>query len=706
MPVLLSNHTNFHLDDIQVSPLTLTVQQGQQQVSLQQKPMEVLCYLAAHYPALVTREQLIDAVWDGNIYVGEKALTNAIWQLRQLFSQWGQPDLIMTVRKKGYRLQQAPSYNNTLPANDLTVAGNAMATPALSLRPPRRWPLVVGLALFGIILLVWWQIAQPPPNQLAQITQLQGWAQHPAVTPDGRWLVYSWQQFGHTSDLYLLDLQKPTAPHRQLTFSADDELRPEISANGQQVYFSSRHPEDGRCQIKRLDISTLQESLLAECGRHNDVYLDLSPDQQTLYFNGSRGNKASGLYRLDLQQNLPPQELPCVQHCNQRVRDIAVSPDGQSLAITRRANRLAEEIYSYDLATATERQLTKGHADIRGLSFTANSQQILFSADLHGRNQGYLLDIAQEKVQPMPIDDVSFVSKVTNDGAVFFHRDSSVSQLGYLPLQQPSAIFPLSAGDVSFQTPSFHSSTARLLYLSDESGHTALWTADASMQQKKQLSQMAAVLKYPQWSPSGQQVLMLSRTSDTTSDRLTLLDVATGKLQFVDSGIALHGRPAWAHNDSALLLPSNDAIWWFDLTSGRKHQVSRVAANAIQMIDSSGFYFSKGRGKGLWWQALAAPLTGSEHSPVAPERLLDGEHFSESYPWVADNQHVYFLQPSAHGTELKRYQRDSGALTTLVVLPSEQLDLSTRLALDSTQQRLIVQYAPIPRIDIWRWQLP
>lgn len=110
MPVLLSNEAIFYLSDLKITPLTLMVEQGDVQRPLQQKPMEVLCFLAEQYPALVTREQLIDAVWDGNVYVGEKALTNAIWQLRQLFSQCGQPDLIMTVRKKGYRLQQAPRY--------------------------------------------------------------------------------------------------------------------------------------------------------------------------------------------------------------------------------------------------------------------------------------------------------------------------------------------------------------------------------------------------------------------------------------------------------------------------------------------------------------------------------------------------------------------------------------------------------------------
>lgn len=707
MPVLLSNEAIFYLADLKVTPLTLLIEQGAQQRPLQQKPMEVLCFLAEQYPALVTREQLIDAVWDGNVYVGEKALTNAIWQLRQLFSQCGHAELIMTVRKKGYRLQQAPRYDAAAAASE--PAPTTPVTTALTPRPrtPRQPLWVVAALLLTLAAIATWFLRQPATQPLVQITRLQGWAQHPAVTPDGHWLVYSWQRFGQTSDLYLLDLHTPGAVHRQLTFSPDDELRPHISADARQIYFSSRDPKNGNCQIKRLDVSTLQETVLDTCGRHNDVYFDLSPDQHTLYFNGSRGALKSGLYRLDLTQDgAKPQELPCKQHCEQRVRDIAVAPDQQSLAITRRANRLAEEIYHYDLATAAERQLTQGQSDIRGLSFTPDGQHILYSADVHGKNQSYLLDLTTAISQLVPIDDVSFVSNITHDGQVFFHRDSSAPQLGYIQLQQPSAIFPLSAGDVSFQAPAFHASKQQLLFLSSESGHAELWLSDAAMQQKKPLTQLASVLKYPLWSPAGDTVLLLSRAANTTVDRVTLVDATTGKLRFVETGLQLNGRPAWTHTDEALLLPTSKGIWRFNLRTGDKQLVSTMTANAIQMLDERGFYFSKGRGKGLWWQALTHTTTDGLQAAGPALQVLDGDQFSESYCWVADAQGVYFLHPTANGTAVQHYQFQSRQLDTLVVLPSEQLDLSARLTLDPHAQRLIVQYSPIPRLDIWRWQTP
>lgn len=47
--------------------------------TLQPKLIEVLCYLSEHYSRIIPREELIENIWAGNNYVGEKALTNTVW---------------------------------------------------------------------------------------------------------------------------------------------------------------------------------------------------------------------------------------------------------------------------------------------------------------------------------------------------------------------------------------------------------------------------------------------------------------------------------------------------------------------------------------------------------------------------------------------------------------------------------------------------
>ena len=72
----------FKLGNCQILPLEFSIQfENCEKQSLQPKFIEVLVYLAENYPRIITRDELIEHVWLGNNYVGEKALTNAIWHL-------------------------------------------------------------------------------------------------------------------------------------------------------------------------------------------------------------------------------------------------------------------------------------------------------------------------------------------------------------------------------------------------------------------------------------------------------------------------------------------------------------------------------------------------------------------------------------------------------------------------------------------------
>ena len=73
------------------------------------KCIEVLCYLVERYPEVISRQELIDAIWEGNISVGQKSLTNAIWSLRKVLNQNPeQIQAITTIRKSGYKLELEP----------------------------------------------------------------------------------------------------------------------------------------------------------------------------------------------------------------------------------------------------------------------------------------------------------------------------------------------------------------------------------------------------------------------------------------------------------------------------------------------------------------------------------------------------------------------------------------------------------------------
>lgn len=71
-------------------------------VDLERKPLQVLAHLLRHAGEVLTKDELLDAVWPGRVVV-EAALTNAIGKLRRALCDEAQT-LIVTVPRVGYRL--------------------------------------------------------------------------------------------------------------------------------------------------------------------------------------------------------------------------------------------------------------------------------------------------------------------------------------------------------------------------------------------------------------------------------------------------------------------------------------------------------------------------------------------------------------------------------------------------------------------------
>jgi hypothetical protein len=73
----ITNNSPFVLGSFSVDPSEYSLQANDDNpTNLPAKSVEVLCYLAQHFPRVIAREELIDKIWLGNKPVGDKSLTN------------------------------------------------------------------------------------------------------------------------------------------------------------------------------------------------------------------------------------------------------------------------------------------------------------------------------------------------------------------------------------------------------------------------------------------------------------------------------------------------------------------------------------------------------------------------------------------------------------------------------------------------------
>ncbi len=193
---------------------------------LEPKQAEVLAYFCRHPGRLISRDEFIAEVWQGQI-VTDNAINRVIARLRKSLDDPAKGSaFIITLPKKGYRFiapvsQLTPS--STAAANEPvtqtvtspSAAGLAAAQPLAAASKASQqisqerfgvnWPRSSWLAVpVLLVLLLWWQLSDAPQfnqqqaaatlpasYQLSPLTRETGEEQHAALSPDGRFLLYS-----------------------------------------------------------------------------------------------------------------------------------------------------------------------------------------------------------------------------------------------------------------------------------------------------------------------------------------------------------------------------------------------------------------------------------------------------------------------------------------------------------------------------------
>lgn len=98
------NRPIYLVGNLEVDPARLCLRRNGQEQTLRQKSFLVLLYLLEHHERLVTKDELIEQIWDGAA-VTDDALVQIIVELRKIFGDDSRhPRFIRTVPKSGYQL--------------------------------------------------------------------------------------------------------------------------------------------------------------------------------------------------------------------------------------------------------------------------------------------------------------------------------------------------------------------------------------------------------------------------------------------------------------------------------------------------------------------------------------------------------------------------------------------------------------------------
>lgn len=98
-----------HAQDVRVDPRHRRVWRGDEEILLARKEFDLLVALISRAGVLVTREELMNDVWNTTFWTSSKTIDVHLgWIRRKLGDDSRRPSLITTVRGKGLRFETAP----------------------------------------------------------------------------------------------------------------------------------------------------------------------------------------------------------------------------------------------------------------------------------------------------------------------------------------------------------------------------------------------------------------------------------------------------------------------------------------------------------------------------------------------------------------------------------------------------------------------
>ena len=701
----------FRIGSCLVQPNSLSIQvDGAEKQTLQPKFIEVIAYLAAHYPRVVPRQELIDAIWSGNEHVGDKALTNAVWHLRQsLKTSEDDDEIIETIRKIGYRLLPAPQWLQESDTEKQPGASSSPPSPSpvtsarASIVKTVAQVVAYSLLLPGAILLGWYYLTTQgqkngPVSQ--QITREPGSERHAAPSPDGRYIVYRWQSFGQSVNLFMRDLQQPQMPARQLTFDQARQRFSVWSNDGQYLYFHRRNTLESVCDIVQLKVATKQERRVAGCSLQSGItYMDISPDDDVLAYQAySQETGSGGIYFVDLADpTAEPARFSCAVDCGYRDRDMAFAPDGLKIAVTRRTSSFNENIFLVDLATKEAEQLTVGEKNITGLTWHPDGKRIVYSAEYADVRYGYVVDIDSKKIQKLGVADFAYPAYARQTGELFYEQRAFKSKI--LSLQLDNDIsrtpFPVVESRFSHHSPHYSARAQSIVYVSNESGHDELWMADSDGKNRRQLTYLKRSVQTPRWSHAGDRVVFIGPDDDDLGETIYVIDIESGKLAEVPVAFNEYGRPSWSYDDNAIVVAVYgnvpDELYQITISDGTLKQLTFDGGRFGVMTSLSTLLYTR-TGRGLWQRDIHAGNPAGER--------VDGRLFSHPYAWVYHNGGVYFRRNRSDHHEIIYYDFKQDSFTTLVRLPIRTFRSRGQLSFIPQEGKLLYSGTQFPQVDI------
>lgn len=513
----------------------------------------------------------------------------------------------------------------------------------------RRPAVLLALALCSVggVVTILGRLATGPPVEQKRVlfSGESGTKTYPAFSPDGQRVAYSARGVSKSAGgpfngaggpsnmdafhIFVRTVAKDTP--RQLTEGPANDISPAWSPDGTKI--ALLRLDEGRARYVVVPVAGGAERQVAE-------FAAAGGDESQPPRSVSWTHDGSSLVVVQAAEKQAPGLAVVAVNTGQATRitnppegsegdsSPEVSPDGSSVAFVRSTGAGGSDIYLCDLSGAALRQLTFDDRGIRGLAWTSDGHDLVYSSSRRmGTWRLWRLPAFGGSPRELPIAGMEATDPaVAHAGYHLMYADSpSVSAIWRATLTSGGSSAggssdsstderPLIRSTSREASPAYSPDGKKIADISDQSGTDEIWVGDADGGNRIQVTHLnGASIGRLRWSPDSRTILFDAR-GDRGQDLYTVAAAAGAKPARLLLG---SGNASWSHDGKRIYYDSRGQIWKAAANGGSPEPLSRDfgAAQPVESVDGKYVYYRMRRS---FWRV---PVEGGE-----PEEAIIPEH--------------------------------------------------------------------------------